>query len=67
MITQCISLPVLSVARVKFPAVIEVFQGILSWLITLCQAVLSQHGREWLNIPSMVPHNLWTSGWKAKI
>jgi len=29
------------------------------WLITLCQTVLSQRGRKWLNLPSMAPHNLW--------
>jgi len=29
----------------------EVFQGIFSWLITLCQPVLSQRGRKGLNPP----------------
>jgi len=38
---ECISLSVLSVTRVPFLAV-TVFPGIFSWLITLCQPILSQ-------------------------
>jgi len=41
-------------------------QGIFPWLITLCQPALSQHGREWLNLPSMTPHRLWTMARKTK-
>jgi len=44
-----------------------VFQGIFPWLITLCQPILSQRGRKWLNLPSMTPHNLWTARRKAKV
>jgi len=36
----------------------RIFWGIVPWLITLCQPVLSQRGRKWLNHPSMAPHNL---------
>jgi len=43
-----------------------VFQGIFSWLITLCQPVLSQCGRKWLNLPSMAPQNWWTVRRKAE-
>jgi len=38
-----------------------VFQGVFLWLITLCQPVLSQRGKKWLNLHSMTPHNLWTA------
>ena len=47
------SLYVLPVARVQFSAII------FPWLIALCQPVLSQRGRKWLNLPSITPHNLW--------
>ena len=30
-----------------------VFQEIFPWLITLCHPLLSQYGREWLNLPSI--------------
>jgi len=43
-----------------------VFQGIYSWLITLCQPALGQRGRKWLNLPSMAPHNLRKSRTKAE-
>ena len=57
-----------------------VFQEIFLWLITLCQPVLSQPGRKWLNLPSMEPtrpvdseeegrmepHGLWTARRKAE-
>jgi len=36
-----------------------VFQEVFPRLITLCQPVLSQRGRQWLDLPSMTPHNLW--------
>jgi len=44
-----------------------VFQGIFPWLIALCQPVLSQCGRKWLNLPSKTPHNLWTARRKAEV
>jgi len=44
-----------------------VFQGIFLWLITLCQLVLSQCGRKWLNLPSMTPQNLWTVRRQAEV
>jgi len=44
-----------------------VFQGIFLRLITLCQPVLSQRGRKWLNLPSMTPHNLWIVRRKAEV
>ena len=40
---ECITLPVLSIARVQFLA--GVFREILPWLITLCQTIFSQQGR----------------------
>ena len=43
-----------------------VFQRIFPWLITLCQPVLSQRGKTWLNLPSMTPRNLWTARRKAE-
>jgi len=42
-----------------------VFQGVFPWLPTLGQPILSQHGRKWLNLPSMAPHNLWALRRKA--
>ena len=45
----------------------RVFQGIFPWLITLCQPVLSQHGRKWLKLPSMTPHNPWAARRKAVV
>jgi len=44
-----------------------VFQGIFSWLITLCQPVLSQRGRKLLNLPPTTPHNLRTMRRKAEV
>jgi len=44
-----------------------IFQRIFPWLLTLCQPVLSQHGKKWLNLPSMAPHNLWTSRKQAEV
>jgi len=44
-----------------------VFQGIFPWLITLCQSVLSQRDRKWLNLASMAPHNLWTLRRQAEV
>jgi len=38
-----------------------------SWLITLRQPVLSQRGKNWLNLPSMAPHNLWTPRRKGEV
>jgi len=61
------SLSVLPVARVQFPAMCGVSQGIFLWLITLCQPVLSQRGRKWLNLSSMTPYNLWTARRKAEV
>ena len=61
------SLSVLPVARVQFPATAEYFQGIFPWLIALCQPVLSQRGRKWLNLPPMTPPNLWTARRKAEV
>jgi len=50
-----------------------VFQESFPWLITLCQSVLSQQYRKWLNLPSMAPHKLWKlrrpltdNGWSFK-
>jgi len=60
------SLSVLPAARV-IPSHGGVFQGIFPWLITLCQPVLSQRGKEWLNLPPMTPHNLWTARRKIEI
>jgi len=57
----------LPVARVQFPATAGVFQGIFPWLIALCQPVLSQRGRKWLNLPSKTPNNLWTARRKAEV
>jgi len=37
------------------------------WLITLSQPVLSEHGRKWLNLPYMTPHNQQTSRGKTYI
>jgi len=45
----------------------EVFQGIFPRLITLCQPVLSQLDRKWLNLPSVAPHNLLTARRKAEV
>ena len=45
----------------------RVFRGISPWLITLCQLVLSQRGRKWLNLPSVAPHNLWNSRKTAEV
>jgi len=65
---KCISLSVLPVARVQFPCSHGgVFQEYFLWLIILCQTVLSQRGRKWLNLPSMAPHNLWKSRRKAEV
>jgi len=61
------SLSILPVARVQFPATAEYFQGIFPWLITLCQPVLSQRGRKWLNLPSVIQHNLWAARRKAEV
>ena len=44
-----------------------VCQWILPWLITLCQPVLSQCGKKWLNLPSMTPYNLWPARRKANV
>jgi len=44
-----------------------VFHRMFPWLTTLCQLVLSQRSRKWLNLPSKVPHNLWTARRKAKV
>jgi len=44
-----------------------VFQGIFPWLIALCQPVLSQRGKKWLNLPAMTPHSLWTVRRKAEV
>jgi len=44
-----------------------VFLGIFPWLITLCQPVMSQRGRKWFHLSSMVPHTLWKSRRKAEI
>jgi len=44
-----------------------VIQGIFPKLIAFCQPVLSQHGRKWLNLPSMTPHNLWIARRKAEV
>ena len=42
--------------------------GPIPWLITLCQRVLSQHGRKWHDFPARAPYyDLWTSRRKAKI
>ena len=60
------SLSVLPVTRVQFPATVEYFKG-FPWLIALCQPVLSQRGRKWLNLPSKTPHNLWTARRRAEI
>jgi len=38
-----------------------VFQGVGPWVITLCQPILNQCGRKWLNLTSIAPHNLWRS------
>ena len=43
------------------------FQRTFSRLIPLRLPVLSQRVRKWLNPPSMVSHNLWTSRRKAYI
>jgi len=61
------SLSVLPVARVRFPATAEYFKGLNPWLIALCQPVLSQRGRKWLNLPSITPHNPWTAWRKAEV
>jgi len=60
------SLSVLPVARVQFPTTVEYFKGFFP-MITLCQPVLSQRGRKWLNLLSKTPHNLWTVRKKAKV
>ena len=57
------SLSVFSVARVQFPATAEIFP----WLIALCQPILSQRGRKWLNLPSMTPHYLWAARRNAEV
>jgi len=44
-----------------------VSQGIFPRLITLCEPVLRQLGRKWLNLPSMAPHDLWTSKKTIKV
>jgi len=59
---EWISLSVLPVALVQFPANGGVFQGIVPWLIKFFQPVLS---RKWLKLPSMAPQNLWRSRRKA--
>jgi len=60
-VNKCISLPVLSAVLVPLPAGCgRVSSGDISWLITLCQAVLSRRGRRWLILPSMAPRDLWT-------
>jgi len=60
---ECTSLSVLSIAWVKFPAVHGgVFQKIFPWLITLCQPVLSQHGKKWFNLSPTTQHNNTTRG-----
>ena len=52
------SLSVLPVAWVQFPATAEYFKGIFpGWW----------HGRKWLNLPSMTPHNLWTARRKVNV
>ena len=43
------------------------FQGIFPWLIILCQPILSQRDRKWLNFSSMAPHNLLSSRRKAEV
>jgi len=45
----------------------QIFPGIFPWLITLCQPILNQCGTKWLTLPSMAPHNLWTSRRKAEV
>ena len=62
-----ISLSVLSVGPGSILSHGGVFQRSFTWLTTLCQPVLSQRGRKYLNLPSMAPHNLWTASRKAKI
>jgi len=52
---------------VSIPSHGGVFQGIIPWLIALCQPVLSQRGRKWLNLPSKTSHNLWTVRRKAEV
>ena len=52
---------------VPIPSHGGVFQGIFPWLIALCQPVLSQCGRKWLNLPSKTPHNLCTARRKAEV
>ena len=37
------------------------------WLITLCQPILSQRCRKWLNLPSMSPHNVRTARKKTEV
>jgi len=63
---EWISRSVLSAARVQLPATAEYLQGIFPWLIALCQPVLSQRDRKWLNLPSVASHNLWTLRRKAE-
>jgi len=57
----------LSVLLGSIPSHGGVFQGIFPWLIALCQPVLSQRGRKWLNLPSMTPPSLWTVRRKAEV
>jgi len=57
----------LSVLPVAWPGHGGVIQGIFPWLIALCQPVLNQRGRKWLNLPSKTPHNLWTARRKAEV
>jgi len=52
---------------VSIPSHGGVFQGIFPWLITLCQPILIQRGRKWLNLSPMALHNPWTSRKKADI
>ena len=48
---ECVSLSILSMVRVQFPAMAEYSKGFPLWLITLCQPALSQRGGTWLTLP----------------
>ena len=64
---ECISLPVLFLVRVQFP-VVEYFERFYSaWLITVCQPILNQRGRKWLNLPLIAPRNLFALRRKVKV
>jgi len=52
------SLSILSMVQAQFPAVTEYFKD---------QPILSQCGRQWLNLPSMAPHYLWALRRKAEV